>query len=264
MIKCDEINRDGFLQLFEKMNDEKVLAFFPMSDYTSGCTNEQKTTIVKQINTWRAHYRSILIDGFCDDMDNVPMIFNDQNEPDNILTKTSVTKYLSEYVKNSNGDNLFHYIYPPQNGTREAVVKLMNYSQAISYAKVAHGELARNMDDSAIKKVFNDPIQASLDSEKTPWRPNTRVINIAPTYGNNTNEFNAKRQRTEDNKNFPIKNIRASYSSITAGTTLTTNNHVNNMNDINQMVNEKVDEKFKLLQETIINNKNDADIKITN
>jgi hypothetical protein len=33
MIKCDEINKDGFLQIFEKLNNDNIVSFFPMTDY---------------------------------------------------------------------------------------------------------------------------------------------------------------------------------------------------------------------------------------
>jgi hypothetical protein len=45
-------------------------------------------------------------------------------------------------------------------------------------------------------------------------------------YSNNTNKYNAKQQQQkEDNKNFPIKFIKASYLAVTAGSTvsITTN-----------------------------------------
>jgi hypothetical protein len=264
MIKCDDINKEGFLQTFEKLNDEKILSFFPMTDYTSGCSQEQKTTIIKRINTRMAHYRSILIGGFCDNDDNVPMVFNDENQNNNILTTTGVTEYLSKCIKNSNGDNLFHHVYPPQNGMREVVVKLINFSQAISFRKVAHGELARNMDAASIEKVFLDPIQADLDSVKDPWKPNGRVMNVIPTPTTNSNEYKAKRQRQDPNDHFPIKTIKASYSSITAGTNITamTSKTTQNEIDIEKLVQQSVEGKLKILQETFNNNKTETDNKI--
>jgi hypothetical protein len=265
MIKCDEVNKDGFLQIFEKMNEDNILSFFPMTDYSPGCSQEQKTTIIHRINARANQYRSILIGGFCDNEDNVPMIFNDEHQTDNILTKTSVTEYLSTHVKNSNGDNLFHFVYPPHNGIREAVVKLQNFSQALSFRKVAHGELARQMDIVAIDKVFQDPVQADLDSSKTPWKPNNRVMNIVPTISNNTTEYRAKRHRKEEYENFPIKNIKASYSAVTAGSTVSvysTKPTKDNV-DINDLVQSTVEQKFQLLKDIINTNKMEADKKIS-
>jgi hypothetical protein len=165
MVKCDKANKEGFLHAFDKHNNEKTIAFFPMSDCLS-CTQDQKTTIVKRVNGWRAHYRSILINGFIDNDNNVPMVYNKDKEPDNNLSDVSVTDYLNNYVKNSQGENLFHHVYPPQNGIRQVVVKLVNFSHAASYIKVIHGELAREMDLEAQDLVFDDPTQAYLDSSR--------------------------------------------------------------------------------------------------
>jgi hypothetical protein len=73
---------------------------------------------------------------------------------------------LNNFVKHSQGEKLFHYVYPPQNGIREVAVKLINFSQAASYIRVIHGELAREMDLDAQDLVFEDPTQAYLDSSK--------------------------------------------------------------------------------------------------
>jgi hypothetical protein len=135
MIKCDDANKDGFLQIFKQLNKDNILSFFPMTDYAPGCSQEQKTTIIKRINARANQYRSILIGGFCNNDDNVPMIFNDENQTNNILTRTSVTEYLSKHVKNSNGDNLFHYVYPRHNGIREVVIKLSNFLKQYHYKK---------------------------------------------------------------------------------------------------------------------------------
>jgi hypothetical protein len=73
MVKCDKVNIEGFLHAFQKLSGDKTIAFFPMSDYLS-CTQHQKTTIVKRVNGWRAHYRSILINSFINNDDNVPLV----------------------------------------------------------------------------------------------------------------------------------------------------------------------------------------------
>jgi hypothetical protein len=75
MIKCDEQNVEELLQEFEKLHESNALTFFPWTDFLS-CTTEQRTTNVQCIKNWRALHRSILIPGFQDNNDNVPMIYN--------------------------------------------------------------------------------------------------------------------------------------------------------------------------------------------
>jgi hypothetical protein len=261
MVKCDEANKEGFLQIFEKLHEHNIIKFFPMTDYTS-CLPEQKTTIVKRINTWRAHFRSILIHGFCDNDNNVPMVYDNTNDQDNILTTTSVTDYMENYVKNSNGEKLFYYVYPPQFGIREVVVKLINYSQAASYAKIALGEIARNMDVAAIEKVFQDPTQACLDSTKLPWKPNSRVIDVIPTYTNNNKESKTKRQRNEPKENIPVNIMTRSYSSVTAATTISNTNNIPEMEEFKKSVRESVQMQIEEMKNSINNNKMELEGKM--
>jgi hypothetical protein len=177
MTKCDSIDSDILLKQFKELNTKTMITFFSWTDYIS-CTAEQKTTIINKINVWRNNYRSISVSGFCDNDNNVPMIYNEEEYPNNILTSTSVTDYLQNFIKNSNNENLFHYVFPPQYGIREVIVKLQNYSQAVSFIKVIQGELERTMDNEAIKLVFEDHGKASRDSTKYPWKPSANVYNI--------------------------------------------------------------------------------------
>jgi hypothetical protein len=266
MIKCDECNKEIMLQIFEQLNEDNTISFFPMTDFATGCTQEQKTTIIKRTNKWRAQFRSILIPGFCDDEDNVPIIYDNTNDPSNILTQTSVTEYLAHYIKNSNGDNLFTHVYPPQNGIREVIVHITNFTQASSFIKVCHGELARIMDIPAIDKVFIDPTQAYLDASKPVWKPNNRVLNVVPTYENDNkgNDCNPKRKQYDNNNNAPITRINSSYSQITAGTSMTTHTKipVQEMDTIKQIIDESINMKLKVMQQNMSKDITDVDGKI--
>jgi hypothetical protein len=212
LIQSDEKNRDILKQMLEEMHAAKLVSFFPWTCFMS-CKPEQKSTVVKRINTRRANYRSLLISGFRDNDDNIPMKLSNSNDDDK-LTKIGVTEFLQTMVKTSGGEKLFHYVYPPYYGTREVIVTLQNFSQALSYTQIAHGELARNMDDEAIEEVFLNPENAKQEAVKKPWVSIDRVVNIVPTV-KNTNEYNPKRYRTDKNDNTTQK-TRSSYSSITA------------------------------------------------
>jgi hypothetical protein len=78
-------------------------------------------------------------------------------------------------------------------------------------------------------------------------------MNIVPTYSNNTNEYRAKRLRKEFSENFPIKTIKASYSVVTEGSTVSvsTKKQMKENVDIDKMILITVEQKFTRLQETI-------------
>jgi hypothetical protein len=258
MVKCDEGNSDELLELFEDLNNINAICFFSWSDYLS-CTAEQKTTIVKKINNWRGNYRSILISGFCDNDDNVPMVYDNTDRTDDILTTTSVTDYMQYAIKNSNNENLFHHVYSPKFGMREVIVKLQNFSQATSFIKVIHGELARKMDTEAICKVFQDPDQAVIDSDKIPWRPSSRVSNIIPTYQENNKVYSTKRQRQEGNEitSTVPKTSGQTYSAVTSGTVITASTmetvteFINFRRQIEDAVNKKLERVHASMDDTM-------------
>jgi hypothetical protein len=216
MIKCDKHSIDE--HAFEELNDNKSINFFPWTDFLS-CDAEQRTTIVQRINQWRNNYRSMLIHGFKDNDNNVPMYFNESGIENDPLMTTSVTEYLANYIKDVKGNKLFQHVYAPQYGIREAIVQLHNFSQAASFIKVAHGELARNMDREAMERVFINPRNADSDSNRNTWRPNSRVSDIPPTLPKEKYEFNTKRMRTSTDTTITTRpSTDKTYSSITLGT----------------------------------------------
>jgi hypothetical protein len=269
LIKCDKSVVETLVQDFEELHAEKTLSFFLWQDFLY-LTTEQQTTLVQQINHWRGSFRSILIPGFIDHNDNVPMWFNPIDDCEEKLSKIGVTEYMQNMVKNGNGENLFHYVYPPQRGIRETIVQLQNFPQALSYAKVCLGELARDMDAESSDRVFADPNQAFMDASKKKWVPNNRVLSIIPTYtnSNNNNDFNPKRPRQETeyvNPPIPLKISRSthktSYSLVTVGTTNTAHNTIHqDMEQYKQELNSKMD----IMQQTINNNNGNTNIRVQN
>jgi hypothetical protein len=105
------------------------------------------------------------------------MIYKEEmaNEDDPLL-KTTVTNYLSNFIKDAKGNNLFEIVYPPIKGTREVMVKSDNLLTAIDFIQVCHGDLARNMDDEAIHKVFDDPIKVLTSINTTVWSPKSKTL----------------------------------------------------------------------------------------
>jgi hypothetical protein len=186
IIKVDEKNKDELIRLFETLHKQKQLSFFAWTDFMS-CTPDQKSALVKRLNYWHANYHSLLITGFKDNDDNIPMKFDKTDIDEDPLNSIGVTEFLNKMVKNSIGDQLFHHVYPPYKGTREVLVTLNNYSQATSYIMVSHIELAQNMDRASIEKIFIDTSTIYGQAHMAPWVPNDRITSIIPQSGQQFN-----------------------------------------------------------------------------
>jgi hypothetical protein len=156
VIKCDESNVDNMNANLNDLASKEMIDYFPWNDFTC-LPPEKRLTVVKDINKWKALHRNLFIDGFKDENDDVPMVYNNEAYPDNALINVGVSDYLENHVKTSTGAKLFEMVYGPVNGTREVIVKLDNFSQAFEFQKIAKGELAKQMDDEAISHVFSDP-----------------------------------------------------------------------------------------------------------
>jgi hypothetical protein len=101
--------------------------------------------------------------------------------PKNFWETTGVTKYLQNHIKSANGDNLFEFVYPQINGTREFLIYWENFGDAQSFMSNTRGELARNMNIRSINDIFLNPKEAYEQSKLPAWKPFTRAANIKET-----------------------------------------------------------------------------------
>jgi hypothetical protein len=213
MIKCDFENMNTLNKAFENLNDAKLITYFPFKEY-GALPISKKITIIREQNRWYGQYRSLLLKGFIDVEDNIPMVLDpiemETTEENGIdLTTISVTDYLRNHIKSGDGTNLFHNVYPTQEGTREFIVKIEHSAEAKEYLEIARGELARIMNFYAIEAVFDDPEQVIHDSDTQPrWKPHTRAKNIKEsTYSlydqSDPNRNIHKRNRNYNEKDFP-------------------------------------------------------------
>jgi hypothetical protein len=183
-----------------------MVNFFPMNEYQS-CLPGQKLNIVSRINTWSAAHRSLLITGFIDNDDDIPMVFNAEKYPDEPLTKIGVTEFLGSKIKAGDGKNLFCKVYPPFQGTREVECELHQFAQAHSYVKVAHGELTRNMDEEAMMLVFAEPDNAVIMARSDElWEPHYRATTIENMPIKEKEKFQTKRSRNGQTEINPAEN----------------------------------------------------------
>jgi hypothetical protein len=170
----------------------------------------QKLTVINAWRKWNSKVYSLLFTGFKDNDDNIPMhIPSDETmdtETQSYKERTSVSDFLRNNVKSASGGKLFEYVYPPIQGTREVMVTWENYSDATAYIMVGQGELAREMNARAIRKVFDQPAEATKASKNSKWQPYARVAEIVETVVEkmpNNNKNYTKRYRGNDNKHYP-------------------------------------------------------------
>jgi hypothetical protein len=221
MIKCDDKHYDILQQELEKLNVNKQINYFPWNEFLL-LSQGQRLTVVARINVWRVKYRSLLINGFIDHDDNIPMIYDNTQDPQDPMTKMVVTDYLKEKVMISEDNPMFVHVYPPIEGTREVIVTEKNCGQATSYIKVAHGELAKRMDSHAIRRVFQDPDMAIIESGKQDWKPIMRPHTIECTISSKRVPYK-KRSKTDPNTPNSTSGYTAkTYSTATSGITGTT------------------------------------------
>jgi hypothetical protein len=121
------------------------------------------TTSNKKQNLFNNSYRSVLLRGFIDSDNNVPMIMWDDEETEREVTddmidteyqqdfdKLSVTEYLSTRIFSGDMTLLFENVYAPVDGIRETIVRKHHFTEALEFADKHHGELARFMNQATI------------------------------------------------------------------------------------------------------------------
>jgi hypothetical protein len=194
MMKCDKRHLSTLTDMLCEIPDEQ-LKFFLWLDY-QGMPPGKKLTVINDQLRFSNEFHSLILKGFRDKKDNIFMQLPDPKETETTnklpLSKTLVTDYLRYHVKSSTGDRLFDYVFPPLNtDTREFLVKINYVGEATSYLERARGELARNMTNTSIFEVFEDPNAAIKESKNTPWKPFTRTSSIVETMTiNQMNPYN--------------------------------------------------------------------------
>jgi hypothetical protein len=224
MIKAEKDNVNKLSEMLLELNKQGKIGFFPWHDYS--CMNSGKK--LTQLNIWRKWsltLYSLLITDFKDDEDNIPMHVTEKLSNDvskkTYKESTSVSNYIRNNIKSVTGKNLFAYVYPPINGVREVLVKWENFSDATRWIASAHGELAREMNGKAIRRVFKDPEQAINASKLKKWEVFTRAHEIEETEvkKQDTENYTKRIRHTTEQDHYP-KN-RGSTTKISYKSALT-------------------------------------------
>lgn len=183
MVKAD---KDDITEINDALNDlheSTSIKYLSWIEYM-GLNVSQKLYLINQQTEHMATYRSLVMTGFCDDDDDIPMIYHEDDAmkendaPTDPLEKIGVTEYLSTRIKTGKGKLMFHFVYPPIKGVREVTVFHEHVTEALTFIKCSIGEMARIMNKLAIEHVFKDPVDAARRAENKPWQAfrNTSLI----------------------------------------------------------------------------------------
>lgn len=257
-------------KLLELHADEQ-LEYFPWNEYI-GLNRLQNMTLINDQNEFTAKYRSLLITGFADDADNIPMVFIDvpgqvshqlptndtitasveetkddpmQNLPNPMKTDRSFRLSSQSYLYGKRGDH-FSYVYPPILGTREVIVLHEHASEATSFIKHCHGALAKIMNEAAILSVFKNPETAKAMALKPAWKTfqKAREVPEAITTRQKDNQSSAKRGSNTTDLTAASKQKTSAWTSIVTYTASNASSHTNTA-----LTSQKTDDWEIVLQE---------------
>jgi hypothetical protein len=171
MINSDKRNVQELKEIFADLHKEECLKFYPWIDFLV-LPMELKELAIKKQNIFTNSYRSVLLQGFIDKDNNVPMIMHDEVDESNIedemidveyqedFDKIGITEYLSTRIFSGDMTLLFEHVYAPIDGIRETIVRKHHFAEAMEFADKHHGELARFMNQISVSLVFADPAKA--------------------------------------------------------------------------------------------------------
>lgn len=86
------------------------------------------------------------------------------------LTTITIGEYMTNKFRAGDGNIIFDYVYPSVKGTREVLVTIPHYLEALSLQKVILAELSRVMNDEAINTIFVSPDEVKHHASiSSPW-----------------------------------------------------------------------------------------------
>jgi hypothetical protein len=178
MIKCDKEDYDELQDQFLTLNTQQVLNFFPWKEFTS-LNDPLRDMAFQKAFDFNKNYRSVTLEGFRDNEDNIPMRYKvrQTGQVENAVTDPMGTMLVSDYLGTltaANGTQLFSHVYEPIAGVRDTLVHVDNYTEAKVFAKVALIKLGREMNSASRLMVFRDyqEVKEAMNN-KPKWKPFT-------------------------------------------------------------------------------------------
>jgi hypothetical protein len=203
----EQTDKDSVITLTNMMKSASKqynLGFFPCKMYL-GLNSECKQQCISELMKWNSTFKSITINGFNNNNDNVPMKIRGNEEmstvKDDDLYTTSVSDYLRTLVNPTTGKKFFDYVFPTILGKREFVVSTDNCGDTKSFLEAIKGEMARYMNILSIKLEFQNPFEALQESKMTKWE----LFDVATENVNKTKDqssFNKRPRVYEETEHY--------------------------------------------------------------
>jgi hypothetical protein len=177
MVQTDKDNVGILTKILQKASKDHDLGFFPWHEYMR-LSNIEKQMCLSELRMWNDKYKTIVVNGFNNNEDNVPMQmgeFDKETKKLHTLNNISVSDYLRQVTHPVNGKLMFEYVFPTILGAREFIINVENYGDAESYLEEVQGELARVMSAKSITLEFSKPSEAFRQEMEPAWEPFQRV-----------------------------------------------------------------------------------------
>jgi hypothetical protein len=213
MIKCDKENYEQLDSMFNQLHQEKTLKYFPWKEFTS-FNDEVRDIAFQKIFNFNKYFRSVRLEGFRDNEDNIPMKFKlrqtgqvETNARKDPLENMLVSDYIGT-IQSGNKTPLFNHVYEPIGGVWDTLVHTDNYTEAKEFAKVVLIELAREMSLVTRTMVLREPaeVKAAM-ADKPKWKPFTKADELLKEKQSNE-ALSTKRPRTETSTKPPYPGWR--------------------------------------------------------
>jgi hypothetical protein len=117
----------------EMITDDKYktsIPFLPWKAYNA-CENGKKITLFQEDKKWNNIFRSVVVEGFIDNGDNLQMhqnkvAYDDKHIDQMVQNDAKYNPTVSEYLRNIThpllGHNMFDYVYPSIMGKRDFII----------------------------------------------------------------------------------------------------------------------------------------------
>jgi hypothetical protein len=204
MVQTDKNNVTNLTNMMKTASRQYNLGFFPFQTYL-GLNSECKKQCINNLKKWNSTFKSICVEGFNNNNDNVPMKVRDNEEmstvEDDELYTTSVSNYLRNLINPTTGNKFFDYVFPTILNTREFVISTDNCGDTESFLEVIKGEMARDMNRLSMKLEFKNPAAVLHDSEMVKWES----FDVASEIVNKTKDqssFNKRSRVYEENDHY--------------------------------------------------------------
>jgi hypothetical protein len=113
MVQCAKDDVDILIKLIGNMDEEENVVLFPWKQYVP-MSLEKKQTMYNDIRLWNYSYKSIVIDGFVDNTDNIQIRNNNLLENNSNEETISVSE-LRNIINPTNNEGMIEYVYPTIN-----------------------------------------------------------------------------------------------------------------------------------------------------